>query len=86
MCVYTYTRTCHAVCPVTCITDVPNVGSETSVKGGAGTWEKGPKENTGQIQGNAGEKQVALSSSDYSVQQRQHARNLRGRAGVCLQK
>lgn len=38
------------------------------------------------IHGNAREKQVALSSSNYSVQPRQEARNLRGRAGVCLQK
>lgn len=46
VCVYTYTQTCHVVCLIMCGIDVINMGSETSGKGGAETWENNPKEKS----------------------------------------
>lgn len=40
------------------------MGPETFMRRGPETWEKGPKGKKRKIQGNAGEKQVALSSSN----------------------
>lgn len=67
VCVCTHTRTCDVICPIMCVIDVINLGPETSVKGSPETWERiqKKKKKERKMQGNAGEKQIALNSSNY---------------------
>lgn len=58
---YTHTLTCDVICLIMCIIDLIKMGSETPMRRGPETWEKGPKEK--KIQGKAGKKQAVLSPS-----------------------
>lgn len=43
---YTHTLTCDVIYLIMCIIDLIKMGSETPMRRGPETWEKGPKEKT----------------------------------------